>query len=109
MGSVVRIVVRPGPTSVLLVLTSHEKVVWVVKEEPGASVFGVMVGGPQGAMIDVDSGLIHYLGARDCHQQGYCSNVEQEVKRLTGRGFDGFQGAYEGEEFTVVPGPYHER
>jgi hypothetical protein len=109
MGSVVRIVVRPGPASVLLVLTSHEKVVWVVKEEPGARVLGVLVGGPEGAMIDVDSGLIHYLGGRDCHQQAYCSNVEQEVKRLTGRGFDGFQGAYEGEEFTVVPGPFHER
>jgi len=89
---------------VILVLTSYEPVNWVVKPEPGATVLAVLRGGYYPSQVQgAGNARLTDLGRFYAYKRGDAAydRLDAEVKRLSGKSIDRFQGTYRGQDFEV--------
>lgn len=89
---------------VILVLTSYEPVNWIVKPDPGAIVLAVLRGGYYPSQVQgAGNARITDLGRLYAYKRGDAAyeKLDAEVKRLSGKPMDRFQGTYRGQAFEV--------
>ncbi len=89
---------------VILVLTSYEPVNWIVNPEPGAVVLAVLRGGYYSSQVQgAGNARITDLGRLYAYKRGDAAHaqLDAEVKRLSGKPIDRFQGTYRGQAFEV--------
>lgn len=99
----VRVMVKAGKP-VILVLTAYEPVNWIIQAEPGATIAAVLHGGyHQGNVYGADTARQHYMGRIHTYRRGGSefSELDREVRSLTGKGIGRFQGSYRAGHFRV--------
>lgn len=96
--------VRSSGKPIVLVLSSHEPVRWILRVEPGAKLAGLFLAG-QGPSTIAGAGAMRavMLGNVSAYQPDspQFNALNQEIIKRTGKGIDIFQGRYDGGTFDV--------
>jgi hypothetical protein len=100
----VHVCVRPTLRPVVLVLSAHQTVQWVIDLVPGASLAAVLLSGyGESTVAGAGAAVIESIGGFYAFKRGSAEfrHLEQEVLRCTGRNIDNFQSVYAGKAFEI--------
>ena len=100
----VEVRVRRSAQPIILVLSSHDPVRWMIITEEGARLAAVLVSGyHQSQVIGAGSVRIINIGGAYAYKQesSQYQTLDSQVYRNTGKRINLFQGRYGGKEFTV--------
>jgi hypothetical protein len=100
----VRVVVRESRRPVVLVLSSHQAVQWVISLERGVRLEAVLLSGfGESTVSGAGDALVASIGGFYAFKRGSVEfkHLEKEVRRCTGRDIDRFHSAYAGHRFII--------
>lgn len=104
LPGVVQVLVRPTPRPVVLVLSSHQGVVWRISSEAESRLAAVLVSGFGHSGVEgIDPVQVHRIGGFYAFKRGSAEfrHLESEVLRCTGRNIENFQSVYAGSSFDI--------
>jgi hypothetical protein len=100
----VSVLVRPTLRPVVLVLSSHQTVLWRVDVLPGADLAAVLLSGyGESTVAGAGNAPVSSIGGYYAFKRGSAEfkHLEDEVLRCTGRNIENFQSVYAGDSFEV--------
>lgn len=101
---VVEVLVRSSMRPVVLVLSSHQSVVWRLSPAPESRIAAVLVSGYGNSIVEgVGLERVHRIGGFYAFKRGSAEfrHLESEVLRCTGRNIENFQSVYAGSRFEI--------
>ena len=100
----VRVLVRQAHRPMVLVLSSHQTVRWVLDVAPDANLCAVLLSGyGQSTVAGTGDALVTSIGGFYAFKRGSAEfrHLESEVLRCTGRNIERFQSQYAGHTFEI--------
>jgi hypothetical protein len=100
----INVLVRASDKPIVLVLTSYEAADWIITLGPRAQLKAVLLGGyEESSVAGVGDIRVHRIGRIYAYQSqgGQFTDLQQAVKRWTGKSIETFQGSYAGSSFMV--------
>jgi hypothetical protein len=100
----VRVIVRPTLRPIVLVLSSHQTVEWLIELKSDAILAAVLLAGfGNSSVAGAGDAHITAIGGFYAFKRGSAEfgHLEQEVMRCTGRAIENFRSVYSADEFEI--------
>jgi hypothetical protein len=104
VAGIVRVVIRPRPQSLILVLSSFSSIQWRLRLAPGARLAAVLITGPHGSSVAGEGNIpVVAIGSAYSYvvgSPGYMA-LQNEVYAWTGKRMSLLQCGFRGKDFLV--------